>query len=156
LNPGDAQLERLRRFAYWLDSGIPLPGTSFRFGLDPIIGLIPGVGDAAGAILSGWILLAAARRGLPRITLVRMAINIGIDAVVGAIPILGDAFDFVWKANVMNVGLIERHLADPIRAKKGDRLFLLLLAGAVTVICGGVAVGGLFLAARLLQLVTGR
>ena len=148
----DAQLERLRRFAWWLDSGIPIPGTRFRIGLDPIIGLIPGVGDAAGAVLSTWILIEAGRRGLPRATLLRMAMNIGIDALVGAIPVLGDLFDFVWKANQKNMALIERHVTDPKRAAKTDRFFLTAVLVTIVVICGSLAIGGVMLVGRLLAM----
>src|SRR3989442_13733759 len=94
-------LARLRRFAYWLDV----------IGLDPILGLIPGAGDAAGAVLAAWILVEAFRMGVSRATLLRMAGNVALDAGLGAIPILGDIFDFAWQANLRNVTLLERHLA---------------------------------------------
>ena len=106
------------KLAYWLDAGIRIPGTNLRFGLDPILGLIPGFGDAAGAILAGWILVEAIRLGASRATLLRMAGNVAFDALVGAVPVLGDAFDFVWKAHRMNANLLlERHVsgASPAR-----------------------------------------
>ncbi|HEV8304025.1 MAG TPA: DUF4112 domain-containing protein [Gemmatimonadales bacterium] len=106
------RLTRLRRFATWLDAGIAIPGTRIRFGLDPLLGLVPGVGDAAGALLAGWILVEAIRLGASPATLVRIVSNIALDALIGAIPLLGDAFDFVWKANLKNVALLERHTAD--------------------------------------------
>lgn len=112
------------------------------------------MGDAAGAILSGWILLEAAGQGLPRATLLRMTINIGIDSLVGAVPFLGDAFDFVWKANQRNLALLERHLADPARAGKMDRLFMTLLAVAVVVMCGIITVEGVILVTALFRMVT--
>jgi len=97
------------KLAYWLDAGIRVPGTNMRFGLDPILGLIPGFGDAAGAILAGWILVEAVRLGASRATVLRIAGNVAIDAAVGAVPLLGDIFDFAWKANLRNVALLERH-----------------------------------------------
>src|SRR5262249_2972343 len=81
-----------RKLAYWLDAGIRIPGTNLRVGVDPILGLIPGVGDAAGAVLAGWILVEAYRLGASRATLVRIAGNVALDAGLGAIPLLGDIF----------------------------------------------------------------
>src|SRR5258708_12515184 len=81
------------QFAYWLDAGIRIPGTSVRFGLDPILGLIPGAGDAAGAVLAGWILVEALRMGASRATVLRIAGNVALDATLGAVPVLGDIFD---------------------------------------------------------------
>ena len=110
-----------------------IPGTNLRFGLDPILGLIPGFGDAAGAVLAGWILVEAYRLGASRATLVRIAGNIALDAGVGAVPILGDIFDFAWKANLRNVALLERHLAEPGRAARADRSFVFLIICGVLV-----------------------
>jgi len=130
------------KLAYWLDAGIRIPGTSLRFGLDPILGLIPGFGDAAGAILAGWILVEAVRLGASRATVIRIAGNVALDAAVGAIPLLGDIFDFAWKANLRNVALLERHLAAPDRAERADRSFVLLLIGGVVVMAlGSLALG---------------
>lgn len=129
-------LTRVSRLAYWLDA----------VGLDPLLGLVPGLGDAAGALLAAWILIEAVRLGAPRATLVRMASNIAIDALVGAVPVLGDVFDVVWKANLKNVALLERHAFDPALAGKSDRGFVALLVGAVVVLCGGLLVGGVALA----------
>jgi len=121
------------KFAYWLDAGIRIPGTNLRFGLDPIIGLIPGAGDAAGAVLAGWILVEAIRLGASRATVIRIAGNVALDAAVGAVPLLGDIFDFVWKANLRNVALLERHLAAPDRAERADRSFVWLVIFGVLV-----------------------
>jgi hypothetical protein len=133
-------LTRVSRLAYWLDA----------VGLDPLLGLVPGLGDAAGALLAAWILIEAVRLGAPRATLVRMASNIAIDALVGAVPVLGDVFDIVWKANLKNVALLERHAFDPAAAGKSDRGFVALLVGAVVALCGGLLVGGVVLTAWLI------
>ena len=135
-------LARLRRFAILLDAGIAVPGTSLRVGLDPILGLVPGLGDAIGALLAAWILVEAIRRGASRSTLGRMASNIAIDALVGAVPLLGDVFDVVWKANLKNVALLERHATDPLAAGSRDRLALAVLLGGTFVLCGGLLLGG--------------
>src|SRR5258706_11495312 len=108
------------KLAYWLDAGIRIPGTNLRFGLDPILGLIPGFGDAAGAILAGWMLVEAVRLGASRATVLRIAGHVALDAAVGAIPLLGGIFHFGWKANLRNVALLERHLAAPDRAEPPD------------------------------------
>jgi hypothetical protein len=134
--------DAVAKFAYWLDAGIRIPGTNLRFGLDPILGLIPGAGDAAGAVLAGWILVEAIRLGASRTTVVRIAGNVALDAAVGAVPLIGDIFDFAWKANLRNVALLERHLAAPQRAERADRSFVLLvLLGVLAMAVGLLALG---------------
>jgi hypothetical protein len=106
--------------------------------------LIPGVGDAAGAVLAGWILIEAVRLGASRATLVRIAGNVALDAGLGAVPLLGDIFDFAWKANLRNVALLERHLTAPARAERADRLFVLLvISGVFVMVIGLLALGSL-------------
>jgi len=121
------------KFAYWLDAGFRIPGTNLRFGLDPLLGLIPGGGDAAGAVLAGWILIEAVQLGASRATLLRIAGNVALDAGLGAVPLIGDIFDFAWKANLRNVALLERHLAAPGRAERTDRSFVVLVICGVSV-----------------------
>ena len=131
-----------RKLAYWLDAGFRIPGTDLRFGVDPILGLIPGVGDAAGAVLAGWILVEAYRLGASRATLVRIAGNVALDAAVGAVPLFGDIFDFAWKANLRNVAVLERHLAAPVEAERADRSFVVLLTcGMLALALGLLALG---------------
>src|SRR5215210_3564378 len=98
--------EGLENLSRYLDGLFRVPGTGWRFGLDAIIGLIPNVGDTITSFASFYILLAGARYGVPKITLLRMAFNIGLDYLVGTIPIIGDAFDFFWKSNQKNMDLI--------------------------------------------------
>jgi hypothetical protein len=140
------EVRRLEAFAWLLDSSIPVPGTRLRIGLDPLIGLIPVVGDLAGMLFSAYILVRAARLGIPRVTLLRMGFNVTLETVVGMIPIAGDAFDFWWQANRKNVELLKAHLNDPGRARRGDWLFaLLFLLGAAALLFllgwGGLALG---------------
>ena len=105
-----ASLHELQRYARFLDSSFRIPGTTIRFGLDPIVGLIPGIGDAAGLVLGSWILLRARQHGVGRGTLMRMLGNMVFEAVVGSVPVLGDAFDVWFKANRRNVALLESYL----------------------------------------------
>ena len=104
------RIKRIRNLAYLLDNSIRIPGTRYRIGLDPIIGLIPGVGDTIGVILSLYIVSESARLGIPKRTLLRMIYNIGVEALAGAIPIAGDIFDAAWKANAKNAALIDKYL----------------------------------------------
>jgi hypothetical protein len=103
-----ARLRRLRRVAWLMDRSIPIGG-KWRIGLDPLIGLIPGLGDWLGALVSLWILYEATRLGLPLPVLARMGVNIAIEAAFGSVPILGDFFDAAWQANQRNLTLVERH-----------------------------------------------
>jgi hypothetical protein len=147
-----ARLAQLRRLAWWLDEGIRVPGTGIRFGLDPILGLVPGLGDVAGALLGGAILLEAYRRQMPATTLVRMAANIMIDTAAGAIPLLGDALDFVWKSNRKNLDLLERFNFKPSKAARTDRLWVMTVFGLLGVTCVGLLVGVAFLAGAVLKM----
>ena len=143
---------RIRILARLLDNAIPVPGTNWRIGLDPILGLIPGVGDLIGAVLSGYIVLEAVRAEVPTFTLARMLVNVGIDTLLGAIPGLGDVFDAAWKSNVMNVALLERHLVATGSAppKRRDVLGVMALALIVLVLIVGAGLALGIFAARLL------
>lgn len=115
------RLRRLDRLSQLLDNAFAIPGTRFRIGLDGIIGLIPGIGDAAGAVLSIYVILQAARLGLPVSTLLRMLGNVAIETVVGAVPIVGDIFDIVWKANIRNMALLRGHRPSAIAKARTPR-----------------------------------
>jgi hypothetical protein len=117
-----------------LDEAFRIPGTGIRFGLDGIIGLVPGLGDVLAGMLSLVIPLAAWIRGVPYVTLVRMAVNLGIGVLVGSVPIFGDIFDIAWKANRRNYRLLCRHLDAPHRHTARDWGFLLLLASAMALV----------------------
>lgn len=104
--PEPTAADRLRRYAWVLDELVRIPGTQQRVGLDGLIGLIPGIGDTIGALLSTYIILEAARRGASVWTVTRMLANVGVETVIGAVPILGDLFDIVFKANRRNVTLL--------------------------------------------------
>lgn len=117
------RLQRLRSLAWLLDNSIPLPG-GFRIGLDAIIGLVPGIGDAIGALFSAFILNEARLLGAPRSVLMRMSGNILLETIVGAIPFFGDLFDMGFKANMRNIALLERHQFDPVGTRRGSQVFV--------------------------------
>lgn len=126
--------ENLDLLAHLLDDWFRIPGTSIRFGLDGIVGLIPGIGDILGGIASCILIFAAWYRGLPYVTLARMVANVAIEVIIGVVPILGDAFDIAWKANRRNYALMTRHLHEPRVHKWRDWVFLMLLAGSVLIV----------------------
>jgi hypothetical protein len=136
---------RLGRIAWLLDSSIPLPGMRFRIGVDAIIGLIPGVGDLLGAVLSSYIVREAARVGAPPSVLIRMAWNVAIEAVVGMVPLLGDVFDAAWKANQRNFALLEAHLDQPQRVRRSSRAFVAVLMLGLVGLFVLVGAGGYFI-----------
>jgi hypothetical protein len=143
-----AQVERLRSLARFLDSALPVPGTRYRFGLDAVIGLIPGIGDAFGALFSVIIVFQAARLGAPRSTLIRMMGNIALDTIVGGIPLLGDLFDVGWQSNNRNLALLEQHLNNPAAALRSSRRMLLLVTAMLLLILA-VVIGLTIWAANL-------
>ena len=143
------QLARVRVLARALDSAVGIPGTGMRVGLDPLLGLIPGAGDLAGAALSGYIVLTGVRLGAPRTVVLRMIGNVALDTLVGTVPVLGDLFDAGWKSNVRNVALIERHVTEPSVTHRGSALMI----GGVALVLLLLALGGLaltFMAVRWL------
>lgn len=105
-----ARLKRVRHIARLMDTAIKVPGTSMRFGLDSLIGLLPGAGDTATALVSAWTLWEADKLGVSHKQISKMGVNILIDLLIGSIPLLGDAFDFYWKANARNLKLLEDDL----------------------------------------------
>ena len=152
--PAPRSLEHLQRITWWMDQGLRVPGTNFRFGLDPIIGLVPGFGDAVGALLGGAILLEAVRNRVAHYTLIRMTGNVALDALIGAVPLLGDLFDFGWKANTRNLQLLERHLATPSHAHSADRRYVVLAGGLIALLTAGLVVGGILLIRAIVGLLS--
>jgi hypothetical protein len=126
---------------------IGLPNTRFKFGLDPIIGLVPGIGDTASAVVSALVLIRAVRLGLPKILLARMSLNILINELVGIIPGIGDAFSFWFKSNKRNYQLLLAHHAGTRRATKSDWLFVITVLGILFVIVGA----GIFVSLLVLR-----
>lgn len=122
--------DSLETLEYWLDRSIRLPGTGMRFGLDGLLGLIPGVGDTATAVLSGYFIVAAVRMGARKRVVSAMVKNVAVDWAVGLIPVVGDLFDFAHKANTKNLRLLReererlghrRHARQPARLDTAQR-----------------------------------
>ncbi|HEX6307139.1 MAG TPA: DUF4112 domain-containing protein [Longimicrobiales bacterium] len=144
-NPASRDVAGVRRLAWLLDDIIRIPGTNLRFGIDPLLGLLPGGGDLAGGVLSGYIILAAARLGAPPSVLVRMGANVMVDAIVGSIPLLGDLFDAGYKANRRNARLLEQFAGDPRPVQRSSRFVLALVLGALAIVIVGAALLGIAL-----------
>jgi hypothetical protein len=147
-----SRTRRVRVLAKLLDNSISIPGTRWKIGFDPIVGLIPGIGDLIGAVMSGYIVLEAVRADVPAFTLARMLVNVGIDTLLGAVPAVGDLFDAAWKSNMMNVALLERHLvaAGSAPPKRHNVLGLMAIAVIVLVLILGAGLALGIFAARLL------
>ena len=149
----------IEQLARWMDNVFVIPGTRIRFGVDAIIGLVPGLGDAITSIASMYILKVASRRGVPRVILVRMTLNLGIDYLLGSLPLIGDMFDVYWKANLKNVALIQRHaLATPSEARRGaagDWFFVAGLMAALIALLVGCVTIAYFLVTALWHLIGG-
>lgn len=132
------RLPDLQRYANILDKAFRIPGTNIRFGLDPIIGLVPVLGDLASPVFAALLVTEGARLGLPKIVLMRMVVNALIDAVVGAIPFVGMVGDIFIRANTKNLALLEKHAKGDARATRGDYAFVwvaltLLVLGVIAI-----------------------
>lgn len=151
------QLEPLFRWlALIMDEFLRLPGTKFRFGLDPLLGLIPGVGDTASAFVSAFALLQAARSGLPKIVLARMSLNILINELVGIIPGIGDAFSFWFKSNARNYRILQEHATGTRKTRRSDWIFVIaVLVLLFLIVAAGIAVS-IFILHELLRFLGGR
>ena len=147
-----SRTKRVRVVAKLLDNSISIPGTPWKIGFDPLIGLIPGIGDLVGAVLSGYIILEAVRADVSAFTLARMLANVGVDTLLGAVPAVGDVFDAAWKSNTMNVALLERHLTatSGVPPKRRNVLGLMVIALLVLILIVGAGLALGIFAARLL------
>jgi hypothetical protein len=128
-------LALLRRWADLLDSAFVVPGTSVRFGLDAVIGLVPGIGDLATPAFTVLLLLTGLRMRVPLVVLARMALNAGFDALVGLVPVAGDLADIAYKANLRNLNLLERHAVPGTPPSRSDVWIALAVAGLVVLVC---------------------
>jgi len=148
-------LDHYRRLSRLADEAVRVPLIGVRVGIDPLLGLIPGVGDLAGGVLAAYGILMGWRVGAPAGVLLRMLLNIGIDTLIGEIPLAGDLFDFGWKSNTRNYRLLEQYLLQPDRTRRQSGL---LLAGLGLLLLGVLGVGAWLaytVAAWLLRLLGG-
>jgi hypothetical protein len=125
--------KNLDALSHLLDDFLVVPGTKIRFGLDGIIGFMPGIGDIAGGIASSIIIVAAWMRGVAAVTVARMVMNVAIETVGGSLPVVGNLFDIAWKANRRNYALLTASLDRPRRTKTTSWL---VLAGICVVLLG--------------------
>jgi hypothetical protein len=135
--PDPPRLRRIRFLSQLLDQSIVLPG-GYRIGLDPIVGLIPWIGDLIGTVCSSYLIYEAARLGIPNRVILRMMGNVFVDAMGGEVPFLGDLFDAVWKSNIRNLRLVEAHYSPALPERSARQvmvsfglLFALLLMGVI-------------------------
>jgi hypothetical protein len=144
-------LARARALTRLLDSAATIPGTGIRFGLDPILGLVPGLGDIAGAALAGYLVLLAQRLGAPRSVVLRMLANVAMDTAGGTIPLVGDAFDVAFKSSSRNLALLERAIETPTQTKRASKL----LVAATLVGLSLLVIAGLVVAVLVIRAIAG-
>ncbi|MEY2586043.1 MAG: hypothetical protein QOD80_2069 [Verrucomicrobiota bacterium] len=141
--------------AYIMDDVVRVPGTTFRFGLDPLLGLIPGIGDTSSALVSAIALVQAVRVGVPKILLMRMAANIFVNEIIGVVPVVGDAFSFWFKSNARNYEILKHHRLGSSPPRASDWVFVVgILVALVVVVCVGIAISLLILGALVRVLFT--
>jgi len=143
-------LRRVRAVATVLDDAIRIPGTNIRFGIDPLVGLVPGLGDLLGGAASAYIILEAARAGAPATVLLRMAANVGIDTLIGALPVVGDLFDFAWKSNARNVRLLTRHVEAPAETRRASAALLISILVVLALLAVGASALAIYVIRRLI------
>lgn len=152
-----AEIERsIEHLSRWMDGLFRIPGTGWRFGLDALVGLVPGVGDLATTAVSFYILASGVRYRVPKVTLLRMGANVAVDYLLGSVPVVGDFFDAFWKSNQMNVELLRKRATvqpgEAAKARLGDWLFL----GLILFVLLALLVGSLAVAVWLLRLLFGQ
>jgi hypothetical protein len=147
-----SNLRIARVLAYLLDNAVRIPGTSVRIGLDPLIGLIPGLGDAIAGAAGAVILLLAGRQQVPKIVLVRMSLNIALNSVLGAIPVVGDLFSAWFKSNIRNLDLLERHSVPGGQSTASDWAFVIALIATIVILMGSVLFAVIWVLQRLWQI----
>jgi hypothetical protein len=156
-SPKERDRDAVRRsaelIADLMDTAIRVPGTEIRIGLDPLIGLLPGVGDAIAGAIGSTLLLLAHRVGVPRIVQVRMALNVVLNALIGAVPGLGDLFSVWFKSNVRNARLLRRHASGPRHSTTSDWTFVLSLIASMLVGMGVALAGMIWLVRRIWEAV---
>lgn len=154
IEPTSNRFSRLDWLSRILDTAWSIPGTPYRIGLDGILGLIPGIGDPIGALLSSYLIFEAARIGAPTHVLLRMVGNVALESIVGVVPILGDIFDIAWKANVRNLSLLRAHKDQLFVRERSSRQIMMLIVAALLFILIGLAALSFFVLRLLYRLLT--
>lgn len=148
------RVARVRSVARVLDAAVRIPGTDIRFGLDSILGLVPALGDVSGAVLSGYIIIASARLGVPPSVVVRMILNVAVDTGLGAVPVIGDVFDVAWRANIRNAELLEKHAALPEATTRSSRVIVAAAVAALVLLGIGAVALSVVVVRALVHLAT--
>jgi hypothetical protein len=152
--PEEADDALVQLVAHVMDNLFKLPGSKFRFGLDPLLGLLPFYGDTIANLISTVLLSQSARFGVPKIVMARMALNVLINALVGAIPFVGDAFSFWFKSNARNYDLLKRHARGERESTKGDWAFVCVLIAILAALVLAIIAAITFLVASVVQAVS--
>ena len=134
----DTSIEQL---SWLMDDLFRIPVLGWRFGLDALIGLVPGFGDTATSLVSFYILVAGVRQGVPKITLLRMGLNIAFDYVVGSLPVIGDVADAWWKSNHKNIDLLKKRATVSSEEARSGRLSDWLFVGGIILVLAALAIG---------------
>jgi hypothetical protein len=152
---GRRELERLRSVQWLFDQAFPIPGTKWRFGMDALFGLVPGLGDIAGALVAVYALRVARNLRAPASIQLHMLTNIALDALIGMIPLLGDLFDFAFKAQTRNLALLDEWLASPTRTARRSKRSLLLIPIAIVIVFATLTALGIWMLFILFQWIAG-
>jgi hypothetical protein len=161
-DPGDGReargrrdLERLRSVQWLFDQAFPIPGTKWRFGVDALFGLVPGLGDVAGALVAVYALRVARNLGAPPVVQAHMLTNIALDALIGMIPLAGDIFDFAFKAQTRNLALLDAWVGSPARAARRSRRGMILIPLAIVGVFATLTALGIWMLYVLFRWVVG-
>jgi len=149
-SPSSQRILLARFLAEWLDQRFTIPGTSIKIGLDPILGLIPGIGDAIANLAGSAILLIAAQYQVPKIVLLRMGSNVALNAIIGAIPVFGDVFSIWFRSNAKNARLLERYVSAEEQASTfGNWIFVIAVIGGIILLSIGILIATAWLIQQL-------
>lgn len=148
---GRRDLERLRSVQWLFDQAFTVPGTKWRFGLDALFGLVPGLGDVAGALVAVYALRVARNLRAPAVIQAHMLTNIALDALIGMIPVLGDIFDFAFKAQTRNLALLDDWVGTPERTVRRSRRGLILIPLAIVIVFATLTALGIWMLVILFQ-----
>ena len=152
---GRRELDRLRSLQWLFDQAFPIPGTRWRFGIDALFGLVPGLGDIAGALVAVYALRVARNLGAPPVIQLHMLTNIALDALVGMIPVLGDVFDFAFRAQTRNLALLDAWMGSPARATRRSRRGLILMPLAIVLVFATLTALGVWMLVILFHWIAG-